>query len=47
MLDAIRYLIVWQPLILTGLHFVVHWSGLDDNSTSGASLSALAPAPGP
>lgn len=29
MLDAVRYLIVWNPVILIALHFLLHELGLD------------------
>lgn len=29
MLDMVRYLVVWNPLILVGLHFLLHWAHLD------------------
>lgn len=29
MLDSLRYLIVWNPLILICLHFVLHYVGFD------------------
>lgn len=35
----IRYLVVWNPLILLGLHFALHLVGLEKPAT------ALAPAP--
>lgn len=31
MLDLIRFFVVWNPVILTGLHFVFHWTGLEDS----------------
>ena len=39
MLDAVRYLVVWNPLILMGLHFALHAMGMDKQ--------AGAPAPSP
>lgn len=30
MLDLIRFFVVWNPVILTGLHFIFHWTGLED-----------------
>ncbi|KAL4451635.1 hypothetical protein ABPG75_007297 [Micractinium tetrahymenae] len=29
MLDMVRYLVVWNPIIFLGLHFIFHWTGLD------------------
>lgn len=29
MLDMVRYLVVWNPMILLGLHFVLHFAHLD------------------
>ena len=29
MLDSLRYLIVWNPLMLICLHFVLHYIGFD------------------
>ena len=29
MLDAVRYLIVWNPVILIALHFLLHELGLE------------------
>ena len=29
MLDGVRYLVVWNPLILMGLHFALHFIGID------------------
>ena len=25
MLDMVRYLVVWNPIIFLGLHFIFHW----------------------
>ena len=30
MLDMLRYLVVWVPVILTALHFVFHLMGIED-----------------
>jgi hypothetical protein len=32
MLDAVRYMVVWNPLILIGFHFVLHWMGVDKHA---------------
>lgn len=37
----IRYLVVWNPLILMGLHFTLHFLGLEKAAASPAA------APGP
>ncbi|PRW20957.1 RING finger 121 [Chlorella sorokiniana] len=29
MLDMVRYLVVWNPIIFLGLHFIFHWTGMD------------------
>ena len=29
MLDAVRYMVVWNPIVLLGLHFVLHVLGVD------------------
>ena len=29
MLDAVRYLVVWNPIVLLGLHFGLHVLGVD------------------
>ncbi|KAL4433400.1 hypothetical protein ABPG77_010253 [Micractinium sp. CCAP 211/92] len=29
MLDMVRYLVVWNPIIFLALHFIFHWTGLD------------------
>ncbi len=29
MLDSIRYLIVWNPVLLLALHFFLHYFGID------------------
>lgn len=34
MLDMVRYLVVWNPVILTGMHFAFHLVGLDHEDTS-------------
>eukprot|EP00887_Chlorella_sp_A99_P007802 scaffold20.g7802.t1 len=50
MLDTVRYLIVWNPLILVALHFFLHWTHLDESlehhpGTGGAvNATALAAA---
>ena len=39
MLDMVRYLVVWQPTIMTGLHFLFHmldWDGVWDEDVVGA-----------
>ena len=33
MLDNVRYLICWLPIILTALHFVLDWMGLSHHYT--------------
>lgn len=46
MLDMIRFLVVWNPLILTLLHFVFHWTGLERNSANhplGGPMNATMP----
>ena len=42
MLLQIRYLVVWNPLILMGLHFTLHFLGLEK-----AAAASPAAAPGP
>ena len=37
----IRYLVVWNPLILMGLHFALHFLGLEKTAAS----PAAAPSP--
>ena len=29
MLDMVRYMVVWNPVIFVVLHFVFHWTGMD------------------
>lgn len=29
MLDAVRYMVVWNPIVLLGLHFALHVLGVD------------------
>lgn len=29
MLDGVRYLVVWNPVILMGMHFCLHFFGID------------------
>ena len=29
MLDAVRYMVVWNPIVLLGLHFGMHVLGVD------------------
>ena len=29
MLDAVRYMVVWNPIVLLGLHFALHLLGVD------------------
>ena len=29
MLDMVRYLVVWNPVILCVVHIIFHWTGLD------------------
>ena len=29
MLDAVRYMVVWNPIVLLGLHFGLHVLGVD------------------
>ena len=29
MLDAVRYMVVWNPIVLLGLHFALHMLGVD------------------
>ena len=29
MLDAVRYMVVWNPIVLLGLHFAIHVLGVD------------------
>lgn len=42
MLDMVRFLVVWNPLILTFLHFLFHWTGLErtvgNHGAGGAAL---------
>ena len=33
MLDNVRYMICWLPIILTALHFVLDWMGLSHHYT--------------
>lgn len=42
MLDSLRYLIVWNPLILIGLHFVLHYVGFDRFAKHKGDKEALA-----
>ncbi len=28
MLDAVRYFVVWQPMVLVALHFILQWTGV-------------------
>jgi len=39
----IRYLVVWNPLILMGLHLTLHVIGLDKAATSPAAAPAVGP----
>ncbi len=42
MLDAVRYLIVWNPVILIALHFLLHELGLDKGlQANRASLNSF------
>ena len=42
MLDAVRYLIAWNPVILIALHFLLHELGLDKGlQTPPAEADAL------
>lgn len=38
MLDAVRYMVVWIPLILLGFHFVLHWMGVDKHAKQRLAL---------
>lgn len=29
MLDAVRYMVVWNPVVILGLHFALHALGVD------------------
>lgn len=42
MLDSLRYLIVWNPLIMIGLHFVLHYMGFDKFTKHKGDREALA-----
>lgn len=37
MLDMVRYLVVWNPVILTALHFAFHLVGLDHGAEGGTA----------
>ncbi len=44
MLDMVRYLVVWQPTIMTALHFIFHmldWDGTWDEDVVGADEVAV------
>ncbi len=42
MLDSLRYLIVWNPLILICLHFLLHYVGFDKFAKHKGDKEALA-----
>jgi hypothetical protein len=42
MLDSIRYLIVWNPVLLMALHFFLHFFGIDKFSKHRGDREALA-----
>jgi hypothetical protein len=39
MLDMVRYLVVWNPLILVALHYLLHFLGLDNPLTVGTDFA--------
>lgn len=41
MLDSIRYLIVWNPVLLLALHFFLHFFGIDKFSQHRGDKEAL------
>jgi len=41
MLDAIRYLVVWNPLLIVALHFALHFFGMDRFSKHRGDKEAL------
>ena len=41
MLDSIRYLIVWNPVLLLALHFFLHFFGIDKFSKHRGDKEAL------
>ena len=32
MLDAVRYMVAWFPLLLLGIHFALHFLGVDKHA---------------
>lgn len=39
MLDMVRFFVVWNPLILLGLHLFFHWTGLEKGLPPDAPLA--------